>query len=258
MRSRRHAIVPSSALMAPIVVSLLVSMVVSVSGERDAWAEPPPVTPAPAPAPAAEDTADDALDGPDQVATTRQAAARNAGAEASCCAQLKGELRANLTGEDVERAIRDRSCCELVAQAYERINAEPGPKRPKGQVTDTLHETSLAGAVLQMILVLGAVCLLAYLILGKLLPRLLRIEPPAGQRKLLQVIDRLSVDQRRSIVVIKVGADYFLVGIADGGISLLSRLDPDDVAGALATSELSRPKLGLLAKAFLGRSQKES
>jgi flagellar protein FliO/FliZ len=110
-----------------------------------------------------------------------------------------------------------------------------------------------------MMLTLGAVCLLAYLSLGKLLPRLMRVQQPIAGRNILQVVDRLPIDQRRSIMIIKTGEElYYLVGVTDHGINLLSRLDADDIDTALATAVTPEPpRLGRFAQALLGRSQKE-
>jgi flagellar biogenesis protein FliO len=106
--------------------------------------------------------------------------------------------------------------------------------------------------LIKMVLMLGAVCVLAYLLLGKLLPRAMSLTTTgrramlaAPSRGVVEVVDRLALDQRRALLVVRVGQELFLVGLADQGISLLSRLDPESV-GALpdpseeAASFLSR------------------
>jgi flagellar biogenesis protein FliO len=182
--------------------------------------------------------------------------AREERAEASCCATLAREFGRTINSEERQKAIRDGRCCDLVAGEYERASAEPTDK-PKGQ-TPSAEPKSLFQAIVQMVFVLGAICLLAYLVLGKMLPKLMRIEQPVAQRRIVSVIDRLPLDQRRSILVMRIGGLYFLVGVTEHGISLISRLDSDDVETALASAEAPRPTLGRLAGALLGRSQKES
>jgi flagellar biogenesis protein FliO len=118
------------------------------------------------------------------------------------------------------------------------------------------RERTFTEAFIQMVLYLGAICLLAYLVLGKVLPRFLRIDPPIAQRRIVQVVDRLPIDQRRSIMVLKIGDLYFLVGSSEHGIGLLSRLEPDEVENALANAEVQKPSLGRLAGVFARRSQK--
>jgi flagellar biogenesis protein FliO len=177
-------------------------------------------------------------------------------AEASCCATLAREFGRSITSEERTKAIREGRCCDVVASEYDKTSAEPAdkPKTP----SSSPGERSLFQAIFQMILVLGAICLLAYLVLGKLLPKLLRIEAPVAQKRIMHVIDRLPVDQRRSIVVMRIGGLYFLVGITEHGISLISRLDADDVETALESAEAPTPKLGKIAGVLLGRSEKES
>jgi flagellar biogenesis protein FliO len=106
---------------------------------------------------------------------------------------------------------------------------------------------SLGTQLVNTVIALGAVVLLAYLLLGKALPKLMRIEPPVANRKVMQVIDRLPLDQRRSILVVRIGEQYFLVGASEGGINLIAKLEADEVAAALATQEAEKPTLGRLA-----------
>ena len=116
---------------------------------------------------------------------------------------------------------------------------------------------SLVGTLIQMIGVLGTVCLLAYLVLGKLLPRLLRVPNPSGRTKIMRVVDRLPIDQRRSILIIEVGDQYFMVGASEGNISLISRVEADTIAQATPPSTGTPAGLGRFAEALVGRGSKE-
>ena len=161
-----------------------------------------------------------------------------------------------LTGPDGVCADDDLSCKEAAKKKLESITLEPDVGVASKQDDDL---PSLGFAFFKMMLTLGAVCLLAYLSLGKLLPRLMRVQQPIAGRNILQVVDRLPIDQRRSIMIIKTGEElYYLVGVTDHGINLLSRLDADDIDTALATAVTPEPpRLGRFAQALLGRSQKE-
>jgi flagellar biogenesis protein FliO len=176
--------------------------------------------------------------------------------EASCCANLQREFSKSYSPSDITTARSERKCCELIEREYEKATTDSNDKSKNAPAS--VHERSLVGALVQMVLVLGAICLLAYLVLGKMLPKLLRIEPPTAQKRILTVVDRLPVDQRRSIVVLKIGGLYFLVGITEQGISLISRLDGDDVEHALEDAEIPKPTLSRIAGVLVGRSQKES
>lgn len=91
-------------------------------------------------------------------------------------------------------------------------------------------------------LVLGGVCLLAYLLLGKVLPRVLRIPAQAASLNILNVVDRLPLDQRRSLMVVQMGDQHFLLSSTEHGVNLLSRLDSSHVEEArLSAASRSDP-----------------
>lgn len=151
----------------------------------------------------------------------------------------------------------DARCREAKRAQLEAIEAWK-PTADAGGEEEAQDLPSLGFAFFKMLLVLGAVCLLAYLSLGKLLPRLMRIQQPIAGRRIMQVVDRLPIDQRRSIMIIKTGQDlYYMVGVTEQGITLLSRLDADDVDTALETATVEPPKLGRLASTLLGRSRED-
>ena len=106
---------------------------------------------------------------------------------------------------------------------------------------DSIEAPSFGRAFLEMVLVLGGVCLLAYLVLGKLLPRVLRVPAPSASGRLLSVVDRLAIDPRRSILVIRMGEHHFLVGNAENGMSMLARLDARAVQEALDAARMENP-----------------
>jgi flagellar biogenesis protein FliO len=160
--------------------------------------------------------------------------------------------RAASPGAEARRAAEEARVAEL-----ERQMSEYAPELKDKNGTRTLRDdagASLATMLVQMVVVLGAVALLAYVLLGKGLPKLLKVEQPLASRRLLQVMDRLMIDQRRAIMVMKMGDAYFLVGSTEHGINLLSRLDPGEVEAALASTRdgARDPRAGGLA-ALLGR-----
>lgn len=99
---------------------------------------------------------------------------------------------------------------------------------------------SLAQSFVEMVLVLGFVSLLAYLLLGKLLPRVMQMPMASQRQRILTVIDRLPVDARASLMVVKMGEQHFLVGHSEKGLSLLTRLDASEVRDALTAAEAER------------------
>lgn len=86
----------------------------------------------------------------------------------------------------------------------------------------------------QTILALGFVCLLAYVALRVVLPRL---NLGTAGKSMVQVVDRTPLDQRRSLYVIEVTGRWLLIAVSEGGVQLISELDADKAAEA---SELIR------------------
>lgn len=103
------------------------------------------------------------------------------------------------------------------------------------------YDPSLGQSFLEMMLVLGFVALLAYLLLAKLLPRLARLPVPTSRQRILTIVDRLPVDTRASLLIVKMGEQHFLVGHSEHGLSLLARLESADVSEALAAAHAQVP-----------------
>ena len=83
----------------------------------------------------------------------------------------------------------------------------------------------------QTILALGFVCLLAYLALRVVLPRL---NLATAGKSMVTVVDRTPLDQRRSLYVIEVTGRWLLIAVSEGGVQLISELDADKAAQASA------------------------
>ncbi|WP_426750658.1 flagellar biosynthetic protein FliO [Myxococcus sp. Y35] len=109
--------------------------------------------------------------------------------------------------------------------------AEPGWGSPPG---DTLPEAeepeSLGWALVRTLLVLGVVVASIYLTLNVGLRKLMGLQGAAmGRQPLVSVVERLPLDQRRSLFVVKAADEYLLVGGGEGGLQLLSKLDVEAV-----------------------------
>ncbi len=140
------------------------------------------------------------------------------------------------------------------AARLERVAAEQDASGGgAAEPTDSLWPTFI-----RTVIMLSAVCLLAYLLLGKLMPRLMNIEPPTAPRRLLKVVDRLAIDQKRSVMILQLGDDYFLVGAAEQNITLMSKLDAEQIERLVAESGPSNPGLARLGDLFVRRHAKGS
>ncbi|MBZ4417174.1 flagellar biosynthetic protein FliO [Myxococcus sp. RHST-1-4] len=88
------------------------------------------------------------------------------------------------------------------------------------------EQESLGWTLLRTLLVLGAVVASIYLTLNVGLRRLMGLQAVAsGRQPLVSVVERLPLDQRRSLFVVKAADEYLLVGGGEAGLQLLSKLD---------------------------------
>ncbi|NMO21597.1 FliO/MopB family protein [Pyxidicoccus fallax] len=126
------------------------------------------------------------------------------------------------------------------AEAASPRAAADGPSRgAEGKWDDpTLDETagapeeqeSLGWTLVRTLLVLGAVVASIYLTLNVGLRRLMGLQAvSAGRQPLVSVVERLPLDQRRSLFVVKAAGEYLLVGGGEAGLQLLSKLDTEAV-----------------------------
>lgn len=107
---------------------------------------------------------------------------------------------------------------------------------------------SYGDLLLTSLLVLGAVCVAAFVVV-RLAGRLLATGRSRGAH-LLAVVARLPLEPRRSLYVVEVAGKTLLVGTSEMGLSLLSELD----GGQVRAHAEDRPSFGeLVRKAWLGR-----
>lgn len=126
------------------------------------------------------------------------------------------------------------------------------------------REIDFGAQLLRSLLVLAGVCVFAYLVLGKALPRLMRMTSSGRRamygvesRGVVEVIDRLPLEPRRVIYVLKVGGSHFLVGSVEQGMSMIARLSDEDVESAKAIAERAARGAGLAGGLFGRLSKKE-
>lgn len=96
--------------------------------------------------------------------------------------------------------------------------------------------------LVRMVLVLAAVCALAYGLLRWGLRRLAPMQNAESAN--LEVVEQLGVGPKRSIMVVRAGDDYLLVGCSEAGFEALGRLDPegfDDLIAATASTGAGEP-----------------
>jgi len=81
--------------------------------------------------------------------------------------------------------------------------------------------------LLQMILYLGIICLVVVLLLRWLLPRLNRWRLPS--KGPMALIDQIPLGGGKSVCIVKSVGKYYLLGVAEGGVCLITELDAGQV-----------------------------
>jgi flagellar protein FliO/FliZ len=90
------------------------------------------------------------------------------------------------------------------------------------------EEINFGTLFLRMILFLGLTVLLIVILLRKVLPLVVA----GGQHtrtKSIRILERVPIDQRKSLLVVEIQERFFLIGSAEGQINILMELDPQKV-----------------------------
>jgi flagellar biogenesis protein FliO len=129
----------------------------------------------------------------------------------------------------------------------------PEPEIPKSEPPElAAEELNLGWALVRTIVVLGIVVALAYLSLNVGLRRLMGLGPAAGRKGLVTVIERVPLDQKRSLYVVKAGDEVLLLGSSELSLSFLTKLDPG-VLQALDPASAGAPQMSPFLQKLLGR-----
>jgi flagellar protein FliO/FliZ len=86
-----------------------------------------------------------------------------------------------------------------------------------------VEEINFGMLIVKMIFFLAVVVALIYLVLKKFLPVL--IHGATFRGKSIKILERLPLDQRRSLLVVEVQDKLYLMGSAEGQINILMELD---------------------------------
>jgi flagellar protein FliO/FliZ len=96
------------------------------------------------------------------------------------------------------------------------------------QQPGTPDEINFGALFLRMLIFLGLTVLLIVFILRKVLPLLI----PGAQRfstKTVRVLERVPIDQRKSLLVVEIQEKTYLLGSAEGQINILMELDREKI-----------------------------
>jgi flagellar biogenesis protein FliO len=112
----------------------------------------------------------------------------------------------------------------------------PDPFAPAPQPPPEEQE-SLGWTLVRTLLLLAAVLASIYLTLNVGLRKLMGLQNVGvGRQPVVTVVERVPLDQRRTLFVLKAADEYLLVGGGEGGLQLLSKLDTQAVERIRAES----------------------
>jgi flagellar biogenesis protein FliO len=141
-----------------------------------------------------------------------------------------------------------------VAEAS-RVPALPEPELPRAEPPDLgAPDLDLGWTLVRTMVALGMVVALVYLTLNVGLRKLLGIRQTPAAR-IVTVLERVALDQKRALFVVEAAGEVFLIGGADTSLTLLSKLDPIEVTrlkGATGAAPMSL-RLSPLLQKLLGR-----
>ena len=108
--------------------------------------------------------------------------------------------------------------------------------------------------LVETMLALGLVCGLAYLVFRFALPRLTTLR---SSNSMVRVVERVGLDQRKSLYVVEVAGRWLLIGASEAGLHLVSELDAKTAEEAAEELERRRsepsPKVEAARRAFADR-----
>lgn len=99
------------------------------------------------------------------------------------------------------------------------------------------EEINFGMLILRMLIFLALVIALIYFVLRKVLPSLMRMT--AFKNQTIRILERVPLDQRRSMLVIEVQEKVYLVGSAEGQINILMELDREKLPAKPAFGQKS-------------------
>ncbi|MDH3529332.1 MAG: flagellar biosynthetic protein FliO [Acidobacteriota bacterium] len=106
--------------------------------------------------------------------------------------------------------------------------------------------------MVQTILALAVVCGLAYLLFRVILPK---FNFAGSSGSMVRVVDRVTIDARKSLCVVEVAGKWLLVAISEAGVQLVSELDAESARIAEGEIAAARENSGtsMIASEITGK-----
>jgi flagellar biogenesis protein FliO len=104
---------------------------------------------------------------------------------------------------------------------------------------------------LKLMVVLGVIIAAAFMLVHFALPRLAAGRTPGACA--IRVAARLTLEPKKTLYVVRVGAEYFLVGASESGMQYLTTLDPERIEAALKAGAPPEREFPAVMQAFRRR-----
>ena len=129
------------------------------------------------------------------------------------------------------------------------------PEIPRSEPPELAAEDfSIGWTLVRTMIVLAMVVALAYLTLNVGLRRLLGIRAPVGT-PVVTVLERVALDQKRSLFVVEAGGEVLLIGGGDAALSLITKLDRAEVDKLRSSPGTTSVQLSPFLRKLLGRKE---
>jgi flagellar protein FliO/FliZ len=132
---------------------------------------------------------------------------------------------------------------KLVQSFREEVKADRRPEE---------EESFSVKSVLWMFAAMGFVIAAIYITLNFGLRRLMGARA-VGSAQLVSVVERVVLDQRKSILVLRAAGEYMLVGASEGGIHLICKLDAQEVERLGREARIQQPGISPFLQKLLSR-----
>ena len=149
------------------------------------------------------------------------AAALDAAGKARAAADVRPDLAGDLPANPANAANGAANAANTATAAT--TAPEPPPPDLKDLPSAGMGTGELVGSLLKMVLMLGVVVALAYLTLHKGLGKLVERQN-AGKR--VKVVERISLDAKRSLFLVELDGKQMLLAAGEGGVVYLRDVDP--------------------------------
>jgi flagellar biogenesis protein FliO len=136
-------------------------------------------------------------------------------------------------------------------EAPKPVTPAPDIELPRSELPDALKDDageSMTWALFRTFVVLGLVIMIVWLSLNFGLRRLVGLKGPLGGASVVTVLERIPLDQKRALFVVKAAGEYLLLGSGEGNLGLVAKLDAAEVEKLMQRTEGGPALSPLLAR----------